>query len=57
MKKKLLESEPQLSPADIDYKQGQDEQLVTSVANKLNRTFEQITGWIESVSANLGKAS
>ncbi|CAN5256759.1 hypothetical protein BH11BAC5_BH11BAC5_20420 [soil metagenome] len=55
--KKLLEAEPQLSPEDINFKEGEDDKLVGSIAKKLNRSSEQVTGWIESVSSTTAEAS
>lgn len=54
---KLLEAEPQLSPEDTDFIEGEDDKLVGTLAKKLNRSPEQVTGWIESVSSTTGEAS
>ncbi|HSN62514.1 MAG TPA: hypothetical protein VLR49_16370 [Ferruginibacter sp.] len=53
----LWEAEPQLTVDDIDFMEGEDEELVRKLAQKLNRSYEQITGWIESVSYTVAKAS
>jgi hypothetical protein len=53
----ILEAEPQLTPEDVDFEEGEDEELVRKLAQKLNRSYEQITGWIESVSSTVNKAS
>ena len=57
MIERLLEAEPQLTVDDIDFMEGEDEALVKKLAQKLNRSHEQITGWIESVSYTAAKAS
>lgn len=49
--KLLMEAESQLTPEDIDFVEGEDEELVRKLAQKLNRNYAQITGWIESVSS------
>lgn len=53
----LLEAEPRLMPEDIDFTEGEDEELVRKLAQKLNRSYEEITGWIESVSSTAANAS
>lgn len=57
MKKMVLEAEPQLSQDDINFAEGEDEALVIKLSQTLNRTHEQIIGWVESVSSNAVKAS
>ena len=49
--KKLLEAEPQLTPADIDFKEGEDDKLIEAIAYKLNCNVEQVTKWIENASS------
>jgi len=53
----VLEVEPQLRPEDLDFTEGEDEELVRKLSQKLDRSYEQITGWVESVSSNAVKAS
>ncbi len=53
----LLEAEPQLSPADVEFEEGEDEALVRKLSQRLGRSYEQVIGWIESVSSNTSKAS
>lgn len=47
----VLEAEPQLTPENIDFIEGEDEELVRKLSQKLNRSYEQITGWVEFVSS------
>jgi len=53
----LMEAAPQLSEEDLQYTPGEDDELISRLAKKMNRTPEQIKGWIESVSHTSGKAS
>jgi len=53
----LLEAEPRLTREDIDFIEGEDEELVRKLAQKLNRSYEEITGWVESVSSTAVVAS
>ena len=53
----LMETAPQLSEEDLQYTPGEDDELINRLAKKMNRTPEQIKGWIESVSHTSGKAS
>ena len=53
----LLEAEPQLTREDIDFIKGEDEELVRKLAQKLKRSYEEITGWVKSVSSTDVKAS
>ena len=53
----LMEAAPQLSDEDLQYTPGEDDELISRLAKKMNRTPEQIKGWIESVSHTSGKAS
>jgi hypothetical protein len=51
MKQLVLAAEPQLSNTDVDFAQGLDVELISSLMQKLGRTHEQVTGWIQSVSS------
>jgi len=53
----LMEAAPLLSEEDLQYTPGEDDELISRLAKKMNRTAEQIKGWIESVSHTSGKAS
>jgi len=53
----LMEAAPQLSEEDLQYTPGEDDELISRLAKKMNRTAEHIKGWIESVSHTSGKAS
>jgi len=57
VKEKLKEVNIELSDEDLDYTPGQEAALLERLAKKMNRSTEEIKGWIESVSANKGKAS
>ena len=45
----FLEAEPRLIREDIDFIEGEDEELVRMLAQKLKRSYNQITGWVKSV--------
>ena len=54
----LLEAAPSLSEEDVHFEiPGEEDQLISQLAKKLNRSEDQIKGWIESVSHTSGKAS
>jgi len=53
----LLEAESSLSEEDVQFNiPGEEDQLISQLARKLNRTEDQIKGWIESVSHTTGLA-
>lgn len=56
-REKLKEANTSLTDEDLDYVPGRDEQLLDHLGKKMNRSREEIKSWIESVSANKGKAS
>jgi len=57
VKEKIKETNVELTDADLDYTPGSEDELLKHLAKKMNRTPEEIKVWIESVSANKGKAS
>jgi hypothetical protein len=56
VKEKLLESDPYLTEEDLDYTEGQEEELLERLAKKMGRTPEHVKGWIESVAFTEGRA-
>ena len=56
VKEKLLEAEPHLTEADLEYKEGKEEELLERLAQKMGRTTDQVKGWIESVAFTDGLA-
>jgi hypothetical protein len=56
VKEKLLESDPYLTEEDLEYKEGQEEELLERLAKKMGRTPEHVKGWIESVAFTEGRA-
>ena len=48
---RILEAEPKLVPEDLSNLEGDDEALVRHLAQKLGRSYEAVTGWVESVAA------
>jgi len=57
VKEKLKEANPSLSDDDLQYTPGQEQKLLEHLSVKMNRTIEDIKGWIESVSFTRGQAS
>jgi hypothetical protein len=57
VKEKLKEINIDLSDEDLDYAPGRENALLHRLAEKMNRSTGEIKAWIESVSANKGKAS
>ena len=56
-KEKLKENNAELTDEDLVYHPGREEELLVHLGKKMNRSREEIRSWIESVSANKGKAS
>lgn len=57
VKEKIKEANIELADADLNYKPGQEEALLNHLSRKLNRQPHEVRAWIESISANEGKAS
>jgi uncharacterized protein YjbJ (UPF0337 family) len=57
VKEQLKEANTKLTDDDLVYAPGQEDQLLERVALRTGSTKEEAKGWIESVSANKGKAS
>ena len=57
VKQLILEVEPEISEADLEYEAGKENELLERLAAKTNRSPEHIKAWIESLSSNRGKAS
>lgn len=57
VKEKIKEINISISDEDLEYQPGQEDQLFQRLSQKLNMDIIEVKGWIESVSANKGKAS
>jgi len=57
VKEQLKEVKCSLTDEDLDYKPGQEKELLERLARKLDKSVEQTKGWIESVSYTKGIAS
>ena len=57
VKEKLKEVEYSLTDEDLEYIPGQENALLERLSKKMGRDEEQVKKWIESISANKGKAS
>ena len=56
-KEKIKEANMQLTDEDLILIPGREQELLDSLSKKLNLTTDEVQAWIESVSANKGKAS
>ena len=57
VKEKIKEANVELTDADLEYEKGKEQVLLDHLSKKLNWSPDQVRSWIESVSANKGKAS
>jgi hypothetical protein len=57
VREKIKENVIELTDADLNYKPGEETQLLEHLARKLEMTPEEVRSWIESISANKGQAS
>ena len=56
-KEKLKEANTNLTDEDLQYEEGNEDALLERLAAKMNRTKEEIKGWVESVAFTKVKAS
>jgi len=56
VKEKIKEIKPELGDEDLEYSEGNADELLNRLAAKMDRTPEEVRGWVESVSFNKGKA-
>ena len=57
VKEDLKESNIDLTDEDLDYKPGEEDQLLERLEKKMNKSKAEIKALIESISSNEGKAS
>jgi hypothetical protein len=57
VKEKLKEIDLSLTDEDLEYAPGEELILLTRLSKKMGRSTADVRAWIESVSANDGKAS
>jgi hypothetical protein len=57
VKEKLKENDITLTDEDLEYKPGQENELLERLSAKMRKDKQAIKDYIESVSANKGKAS
>jgi hypothetical protein len=57
VKEKLKENDITLTDEDLEYTPGHEDELLERLSNKLRKDKQSIKDYIESVSANKGKAS
>jgi uncharacterized protein YjbJ (UPF0337 family) len=57
VKEKIKENNINLTDEDLIYTPGKEDELLNSLAGKMQRTPEQVRILIESLSANKGRAS
>lgn len=56
VKEKLKENDLSLSDADLAYTPGQEAALLERLADKMNKSTDEVRAYIESISANKSKA-
>lgn len=56
-KEMIKEVKPELTDEDLNYEQGKEQELLEHLSKKTGMPADEVRGWIESVSANSGKAS
>lgn len=57
VKEKIKETNVDLTDADLVFDPANGKDLIERLAAKMGRSAEEVKSWIESVSANAGKAS
>jgi len=57
VKELIKEVVPALTDEDLEYEVGKEHELLQRIADKTNRSVEHVKAWVESISANSGKAS
>lgn len=57
VKELLKENDHELTEEDLQYKPGEEQELLDRLAKKMNRSPGEVKMLVESISANEGKAS
>ena len=57
VKEKLKENDHRLTDEDLQYSAGNEDVLLEKLSQKMNRTKGEVKDYVESISANNGKAS
>jgi len=57
LKEKIKEVNYDLTDADLLYEPGKEDELLARLSGKMNKSTEEIKGWIESISHTKGRAS
>ena len=57
VKEKIKETNVELTDDDLSYAPGKENELLDHLSRKMHRKPDDIRDWIESISANRGKAS
>jgi len=57
VKERMKENDFTLTDEDLDYEPGHEDELLEHLAKKMGKSKEAVKGYIESISANRGKAS
>ena len=56
VKEKIKEIVPFLTDEDLELEEGKEEEMLQHLADKMENDKDSVKKWIESVSANQGKA-
>jgi hypothetical protein len=57
VREKIKEINVELTDEDLAYGPGKEDELLDHLSRKMHRHPEDVKSWIESISANRGKAS
>ena len=52
----IQEINPELTEEDLRYERGNEKELLERLSRKMNKSVDEVKGWIESVSHNRGLA-
>lgn len=57
VKERIKEVNLEITDEDLVYAPGKEKELLERLSKKMHKDIEEVKGWVESVSANKGKAS
>jgi uncharacterized protein YjbJ (UPF0337 family) len=57
VKEKIKEVNYDLTDSDLAYEPGKEEELLNRLAEKMNKSPEEVKGWIESIAQTKSRAS
>ncbi len=57
VKERIKEVNLEITDEDLVYTPGKEKELLERLSKRMHKDIEEVKGWVESVSANKGKAS